>query len=562
MPKNTQTANLLLSFQQDVETLLSASPTMILVFQLDGKIVVANDAAARSLERPFDSVIGNNVFALIKPADVPFETRVLEVAESRDVLTFEMNNQGRTLSCFMYPIPNERGSVVRVALLGQDITERQRAEEQVRVLTQELERKVVERTAELQKANQKLLQEKQRAELLADFSSILVEFAYDYNSLVQHISDEIARLIGDICIVGIYSDDQAELRAAAVSHRDPAVSKKMRAALMTGTYSIAQSGIRDLVQKKEAYISGELTSDQARQMVPAEYRRFIGAEGPKGLACIPLLARERILGGIIVIRDNPGSLPYAQEEISFLQSITSPLALTIENAQLFEEIKENRQQLSGLSRQLVEIQEDQFQRLGRELHDHVGQDLTAINLNLSLLEGMLPENSPDGIHQRLEDTGRLVELAVGRMRNIMADFRPPMLDTYGLAPALFWYCQQLTQRTELPVNVNDRQMSEVRLPLQAEVGLFRIAQEALANIVKHARAKRVDIDLVDEDGIFTMTVADDGVGFDPREVASRPEAHWGLAIMRERARAIDAFFALETAPGKGTKVVLNLARKA
>jgi PAS domain S-box-containing protein len=562
MPKNTQTANLLLSFQQDVETLLSASPTMILVFQLDGKIVVANDAAARSLERPFDSVIGNNVFALIKPADVPFETRVLEVAESRDVLTFEMNNQGRTLSCFMYPIPNEPGSVVRVALLGQDITERQRAEEQVRVLTQELERKVVERTAELQKANQKLLQEKQRAELLADFSSILVEFAYDYNSLVQHISDEIARLIGDICIVGIYSDDQAELRAAAVSHRDPAVSKKMRAALMTGTYSIAQSGIRDLVQKKEAYISGELTSDQARQMVPAEYRRFIGAEGPKGLACIPLLARERILGGIIVIRDNPGSLPYAQEEISFLQSITSPLALTIENAQLFEEIKENRQQLSGLSRQLVEIQEDQFQRLGRELHDHVGQDLTAINLNLSLLEGMLPENSPDGIHQRLEDTGRLVELAVGRMRNIMADFRPPMLDTYGLAPALFWYCQQLTQRTELPVNVNDRQMSEVRLPLQAEVGLFRIAQEALANIVKHARAKRVDIDLVDEDGIFTMTVADDGVGFDPREVASRPEAHWGLAIMRERARAIDAFFALETAPGKGTKVVLNLARKA
>jgi PAS domain S-box-containing protein len=280
MPKNTQTANLLLSFKQDVETLLSASPTMILVFQLDGKIVVANDAAARSLERPFDSVIGNNVFALIKPADVPFETRVLEVAESRDVLTFEMNNQGRTLSCFMYPIPNERGSVVRVALLGQDITERQRAEEQVRVLTQELERKVVERTAELQKANQKLLQEKQRAELLADFSSILVEFAYDYNSLVQHISDEIARLIGDICIVGIYSDDQAELRAAAVSHRDPAVSKKMRAALMTGTYSIAQSGIRDLVQKKEAYISGELTSDQARQMVPAEYRRFIGAEGP------------------------------------------------------------------------------------------------------------------------------------------------------------------------------------------------------------------------------------------------------------------------------------------
>jgi signal transduction histidine kinase len=473
-----------------------------------------------------------------------------------------MNNQGRTLSCFMYPIPNERGSVVRVALLGQDITERQRAEEQVRVLTQELERKVVERTAELQKANQKLLQEKQRAELLADFSSILVEFAYDYNSLVQHISDEIARLIGDICIVGIYSDDQAELRAAAVSHRDPAVSKKMRAALMTGTYSIAQSGIRDLVQKKEAYISGELTSDQARQMVPAEYRRFIGAEGSKGLACIPLLARERILGGIIVIRDNPGSLPYAQEEISFLQSITSPLALTIENAQLFEEIKENRQQLSGLSRQLVEIQEDQFQRLGRELHDHVGQDLTAINLNLSLLEGMLPENSPDGIHQRLEDTGRLVELAVGRMRNIMADFRPPMLDTYGLAPALFWYCQQLTQRTELPVNVNDRQMSEVRLPLQAEVGLFRIAQEALANIVKHARAKRVDIDLVDEDGIFTMTVADDGVGFDPREVASRPEAHWGLAIMRERARAIDASFALETAPGKGTKVVLSLARKA
>jgi two-component system sensor histidine kinase UhpB len=206
-------------------------------------------------------------------------------------------------------------------------------------------------------------------------------------------------------------------------------------------------------------------------------------------------------------------------------------------------------------------QEEQFQRLGRELHDHIGQDLTAININVSLIERMLPENSPEGLQARLSAANQLVEESVARMRNIMSDFVPPMLDRYGLAAALLWYGQKITKRTNMPVQVDDSSLHNVRLPAQVEIVLFRIAQEALDNIVRHTQASLAQIELKDEAGFILMSVTDNGAGFDPQAVSIGLENHWGLAMMRERAREIDALFSIESAPGAGTKVLLRVPRK-
>ncbi len=248
------------------------------------------------------------------------------------------------------------------------------------------------------------------------------------------------------------------------------------------------------------------------------------------------------------------------ERTNELQKVNQTLLLEKQRAELLvEDIKENREQLRALSQQMVDLQEEQIRYLARELHDSVGQNLTAININLSLLGELLPENYPEDIKSRLADTSQIVEETIVRMRNVMADFLPPMLESYGLSPTLSWYGEQFTKRTNIPVNVNDSRSEALRLPPQSEVGLFRIVQEALNNTAKYACAMQVDIELKDDGDELLMTIADDGVGFDAQVVFAKP-AHWGFAIMRERARALDASFDVKSAPGKGTKILLRIAR--
>ena len=230
-------------------------------------------------------------------------------------------------------------------------------------------------------------------------------------------------------------------------------------------------------------------------------------------------------------------------------------------AELDLRVRERTAELSALSQQMADMHEKQIQDLARELHDGVGQNLTAINLNLTLLRELLPADTPAAAKSRLADTSQLVEETVARMRNVMADFLPPMLEHYGLTPALVWYGEQFAQRTGMQINVRDLRADAARLPPQVEVGLFRIAQEALNNVAKYARASEAEIELSDDGEFMRMTLTDDGAGFDPQTVFA-DTTHWGFAIMRERARALDATLEIQSAPDAGTKIILRMARQA
>ena len=230
-------------------------------------------------------------------------------------------------------------------------------------------------------------------------------------------------------------------------------------------------------------------------------------------------------------------------------------------AELDLRVRERTAELSALSQQMADMHEKQIQDLARELHDGVGQNLTAINLNLTLLRELLPADTPAAAKSRLADTSQLVEETVARMRNVMADFLPPMLEHYGLTPALVWYGEQFAQRTGMQINVRDLRADAARLPPQVEVGLFRIAQEALNNVAKYARASEAEIELSDDGEFMRMTLTDDGAGFDPQTVFA-DTTHWGFAIMRERARALGATLEIQSAPNAGTKIILRMARQA
>jgi signal transduction histidine kinase len=235
--------------------------------------------------------------------------------------------------------------------------------------------------------------------------------------------------------------------------------------------------------------------------------------------------------------------------------------LAIQNAHLFEQLAESQNQLRGLSQQLVQVQEDSFSHLAGELHDRIGQDMTAINVNLNILQNILPRTVSEKVISRLADTEKLVQESVQRMRSLMSELRPPMLDQYGLAAALYWYTEQYQRRTETKVIINDNYMKNSRLPLEVEIALFRIVQEALNNVTKHADASQVDIELFEDGGDIMMAVTDNGKGFDAKNQGPSLPGHWGLTLMQERARAVNGKFLLRSVPGQGTQIVVRV-RKA
>jgi PAS domain S-box-containing protein len=213
--------------------------------------------------------------------------------------------------------------------------------------------------------------------------------------------------------------------------------------------------------------------------------------------------------------------------------------------------------LKTTSRRLVEVQESERRLLATELHDRVGQNLTALGINLSIVAGGMPPGAKPELTARLVDCNSLVEGTVDAMRDVMAELRPHALDDYGLPAALRSLATGFSRRTGIHVAF-EKEGRGADLPKPVDLAMFRIAQEALNNVAKHASAQRVEIAIRRRNGAAVLSVSDDGVGFDPQRLdGPRAEAGWGLLIMRERAEAVGAHFTLKAGPNSGTQVLVE-----
>jgi len=209
------------------------------------------------------------------------------------------------------------------------------------------------------------------------------------------------------------------------------------------------------------------------------------------------------------------------------------------------------------SRRLVTMQEAERRTLANGLHDLVGQKLTALNINLNIVKGLLTPGKQPQVNARLDESLQLVEETIESIRDVMVTLRPAVLDDYGLTSGLRWYAEQFTRRTGLPVVVTEAQPG-CRASPTTEEALFRIAQEALANVAKHAHAQRATVAVDAAPERISLEVRDDGRGFDPDLILPPArESGWGLMIMRERAAAVGADLRIDSAPGRGTRIVVN-----
>lgn len=216
--------------------------------------------------------------------------------------------------------------------------------------------------------------------------------------------------------------------------------------------------------------------------------------------------------------------------------------------------------LKTLAAQLADVEEVERQRIAQELHDKVGQNLTALGINLNIIRMQLPEDVPSSIHYHIGDSLSLVEQTTERIRDVMADLRPPVLDDYGLVAALRWYAEKVSRRTSIPVAVEGEE-PDPRLDARVENSLFRIAQEALTNVAKHAQASHVTISVESESDFLRLTIADDGVGFDTHDFAEPDEGRgWGLLSISERAESAGGRCQVVSSPHQGTQVSVEVPR--
>jgi signal transduction histidine kinase len=213
-----------------------------------------------------------------------------------------------------------------------------------------------------------------------------------------------------------------------------------------------------------------------------------------------------------------------------------------------------------LIRELAHAREDERRRLTQELHDRVGQSLTALDLNLNFIRGALPSEASAHLSERLGECLRLVAHTVEIVSDVMSELRSAGPEASGLMAALRSHVHHFSRRTGVPVEVLGR---EPVPPLGGAVqnALARIAREALTNAAKHARGSRVSLLVESTAKCVRMVVADDGCGFDARAVSSRKSHRsWGLRIMRERAAAVGARLEVESRPGIGTRVIVEVRR--
>jgi signal transduction histidine kinase len=244
-----------------------------------------------------------------------------------------------------------------------------------------------------------------------------------------------------------------------------------------------------------------------------------------------------------------------------LQEKNRQLELTgrTERERLFEAVNQQGEQLRALANRLTEVQEAERKQLARELHDHLGQALTAISINLTAIKNELPAECLGRIRERLAEASLLTDQTLEQIRELSLNLRPPMLDDLGLVPTLRWYVKQYAKRLNINTKFETQGLDE-RLAPELETTLFRVVQEALTNVARHAQASLVRLRLQHQESTVLAFIEDDGQGFDVVKVVNgKAEINGtGLLGMRERVTLLGGRFNIQSRPGHGTQLFIEI----
>jgi signal transduction histidine kinase len=408
----------------------------------------------------------------------------------------------------------------------------------------------------------------------------VLESSLDSTSRLVSIAQVVVPLLADWCVIHVIEESQS-VQPAAVAHVDP--GKLALVDDLQRRYPVdpdASLGVAHVVRtgQPEFYpeISDESLAAIARNPEQLELARSLG---PKSVMVVPLVTRGHTLGAITLVVSAESGRHYTEADLVLAEELARRAALAVDNARLYTEAQQlnaelearvlertaelqaTNAQLEASRAQLLRLaiheqtaREEERTRLAREIHDELGQDLMGLKMDLAWLQKHTPPEQK-GLWQKLRAMSDLVDTTIQHMRRLATELRPGILDDLGLLAAIEWQLQEFEKRT----GVRSRfitNVGEVALDADETTTFFRILQETLTNVARHARATQVKVSLDQERDYVTLRVQDNGRGITEGEAAGLQSL--GLLGMRERVTLRSGDFHIQGRSGQGTTVVVRL----
>ncbi len=282
------------------------------------------------------------------------------------------------------------------------------------------------------------------------------------------------------------------------------------------------------------------------------FRQDIDLSAYRTYATFPLIFSNQLIGTLRLISKKKDF--FSSDNQLLYQSYANLAAVAIQNTLLFEEVRRSNRQLHGLSQRLMRAQEEERLHLSRELHDESGQLITALTVQLGLLDRSLDKSTD--MRAKIDELKNTANEIQENLHRLAVNLRPASLDHIGLVMTLRQYISEFNRQYNSSVDFEAVGVDDTRLPSDIETTIFRIVQETLTNVILHAQAKHVDILLSLRNRQVTLVVEDDGIGFTPTSLDASD--HLGLFGMRERVEMLGGKLMLESAPGKGTTIKVEI----
>jgi signal transduction histidine kinase len=349
----------------------------------------------------------------------------------------------------------------------------------------------------------------------------------DIEKLLDLIVRRLRELLDARVVALALPSGSDELRFAAVAGADE---------LLGTTISRSESKSGAVLERRRSErIDSVLDDPEVHQEVSRQLSARTGM-------WVPLIAREQAIG-VLEIHDKEGPEPrFDHDDFRLAETFAARAAVAVELSQRVAR---------DAVRRVVQAQELERQGLARELHDETGQALTSILLGLKPLEEALADHPA---RAALAELRELVVTALQDVRRLAVELRPAVLDDFGLGPALERLTDSFAEQRDIRVDFHSA-LGETRLPNEVETTLYRVVQESLTNIVKHASARNVSVSVARREFSVAAVIEDDGAGFDPRAVRTDGV---GLLGMRERLALVDGRLEIESRPGAGTTIVAEV----
>ena len=278
-----------------------------------------------------------------------------------------------------------------------------------------------------------------------------------------------------------------------------------------------------------------------------------GMENARSWLGVPLVAAGKTIGLCAFGRTAPGY--FTGEHLRLAEAMAAQAATAIQNAQLFAQVEQGHRQQQALAHRLVETQETERRSIARELHDEAGQALTSLTIGLGLLEK--DADQPVRVIEQARELKQIADGVLEGLHRLAVNLRPASLDRLGLVPAVRQYVDLCRRQNSLDIDLLVVGLEdEERLAPEVETTLYRVVQESLTNVVRHANALQVSVILERQDASVMAIIEDNGVGFDP--VAALQRGRLGLFGMHERAEMLGGSFTVESTPAQGTTIYLDL----